>query len=99
MEEMREFFDLFDNTGEGKVTNEDIEKVMNTLGEFPTPERIMEMVREIDYDSDGLVDFQEFTCLMVKQMKDVDDSEEELVQVFKQFDKNGDGMIDSEDLL
>lgn len=82
MDEMREFFDLFDEDGSGKITNNDIEKVMNTLGEFPTPERIEQMIKEIDYDSDGLVDFEEFTCLMVKQMKDVDSSEEELVMVF-----------------
>ena len=72
---------------------------MNDLGEYPTPERIQEMIAEIDYNADGKVDFEEFTCLMVKQMKDVDESlEEELVTVFKRFDDDGDQMIGPEDL-
>ena len=56
------------------------------------------MILEIDYDADGMIDFDEFTCLMVKQIKDVEDSEEELVIVFKRFDKDGDGLINALDL-
>ena len=87
---MLEFFELFADTRVGKISNSDVEKVMNELGEYPTHERVLEMVKEIDYDCDGMVDFDEFTCLMVKQMRDVDNSEEELVTVFKRFDKDGD---------
>ena len=36
---------------------------------------------------------------MVKHMLDVENSEEELVQVFKCFDKDRDGFVGSEDLL
>ena len=72
---------------------------MIVLGENPSPEDINKMVAEIDYNNDGLVDFNEFTCLMVKQMKHVDDTlEEELETVFKRFDKDGNGVIDAADL-
>ena len=72
---------------------------MIVLGENPSPEDINKMVAEIDYNNDGLVDFNEFTCLMVKQMKHVDDTlEEELVEVFKRFDADADGLIGAEDL-
>ena len=73
LEEMKEFFDLFDEHDNGSISNEEITNVMNALGENPTPERILEMIAEIDYDSNGIVDFDEFICLMVKQMKDVDE--------------------------
>ena len=96
---MKEFFDLFDENKSEKISNMDIEKVMNALGEHPTLERILEMILEIDYDDDGMVDFDEFTCLMVKQMKDVEGSEEELVAVFKRFDKDEDGEIGANDLM
>ena len=46
-----------------------------------------------------MIDFDEFTCLMVKQMRDVDCAEEELVAVFKKFDKDEDGEIGHEDLM
>ena len=45
-----------------------------------------------------MVDFQEFLCLMIKFLFEADQGEEELVTVFKRFDKDGDGEISSEDL-
>ena len=92
--EMKEFFDCYDDHGTGKIDNKDIEKIMNILGEAPTPEEIQAIVKEIDYDDDGVVDFDEFTCLMVKHMRKVDETlEEELVTVFNRFDKDHDGFI------
>ena len=72
---------------------------MQGLGETPTPERIDQLIGEIDYDGDGEVDFDEFVCLMVKTLHDADKAEEELVHVFQKFDKNGDGEINAEDLM
>jgi len=43
------------------------------------------MIKEIDEDGDGSVDFDEFLLLMVKQEKAAEDEEEELVTVFKMF--------------
>ena len=54
---------------------------------------------EIDYDKNGVVDFDEFIVLMVKTMVSVDRTEEELVSVFKRFDKDNDDQINKTDLL
>ena len=98
--EMKEFFDCYDDSFTGKINNSDIEKIMNILGEFPSSEEINQIVKEIDYDQDGVVDFDEFTCLMVKHMAHQDSTlEEELETVFKRFDADGDGLIGPEDLL
>ena len=96
---MKEFFDLFDDLQAGSISNAEIMNVMHALGENPTRERVEEMILEIDYDADGMVDFDEFTCLMVKQIKDVEGQEEELVTVFKRFDKDEDGLIGAIDLM
>ena len=45
-----------------------------------------------------MVDFDEFLILMVKQIKIANDMEEELVEVFNQFDVNSDHVIDVEDI-
>ena len=97
--EYKEIFDIFDAAGDGTIDNDEIGKVMQGLGESPTPERIDELIKQIDYNDDGEVDFDEFVCLMVKTLNDADKAEEELVEVFKKFDKNGDNVIDPQDLM
>ena len=93
LQEYKEIFDIFDETGDGTISNDEIGKVMQGLGENPTPERIDELIGEIDYNNDGEVDFNEFVVLMVKTLNEADKAQEELVEVFMRFDKDGDGEI------
>lgn len=55
------------------------------------------MIKEVDVDNNGEIDFEEFCGLMVKKMKE-SEPEEELVEVFKIFDKDGNGKVDMYDL-
>ena len=98
LQEYKEIFDIFDETGDGTISNDEIGKVMQGLGENPTPERIDELIGEIDYNNDGEVDFNEFVVLMVKTLNEADKAQEELVEVFMRFDKDGDGEISAQDL-
>jgi calmodulin len=70
---------------------------MRTLGQNPTDAEIEQMIKEVDIDNNGEIDFGEFCGLMVKKLKE-SEPEEELVEVFKIFDKDGDGKIDIHDL-
>ena len=99
IQQYREIFDIFDETGDGNISNDEIGKVMQGLGENPTPERIASLVAQIDYDGNGEVDFDEFVCLMVKTVYEADKAEEELVEVFHRFDRDQDGDINEHDLL
>ena len=99
IQEYREIFDIFNETGDGYISNDEIGKVMLGLGYNPTKERIKELVNEIDLNGDGQVSFDEFLCLMVKTLRDEDEAEEELVEVFRRFDLDNDGKIGWEDLV
>ena len=49
------------------------------------------------FPGNGTIDFPEFLTMMSKKMKDVD-SEEEIREAFRVFDKDGNGFISSAEL-
>merc|ERR1711945_45878 len=55
------------------------------------------MGQEIDADGSGTIDFPEFLSLTARKMKDTD-SEEELKEAFRVFDKDGNGFISAAEL-
>ena len=71
---------------------------MRALGQNPTDAEIAEMIKEVDTDGNGEVDFDEFCFLMIKKMNE-NEPEEELFEVFKMFDKNDDNKVDYHDLI
>ena len=55
------------------------------------------MVNEVDADGNGTLDFPDLLNLMASKMKDTD-SEEEISEAFKIFDKDGNGFISANEL-
>ena len=95
--EFKEAFSLFDKDGDGTITIKELGTVLRSLGQNPTEAEIQEMVNEIDEDGSGTIEFPEFLKLMAKKMKDTD-AEEELVEAFKVFDKEGKGLVTIEEI-
>ena len=55
------------------------------------------MINEVDADGNGTIDFPEFLSLMARKMKDTD-TEDELIEAFKVFDRDGNGLISAAEL-
>jgi len=70
---------------------------MRSLGQNPTEAELQDMINEVDSNEDGIIDFMEFLSLMAKKMKDAD-TEEELTEAFKVFDRDGNGFISAAEL-
>merc|ERR1711924_505913 len=85
-------FSLFDKDGDGTITTKELGTVMRSLGQNPTEAELQDMINEVDVDGSGPIDFPEFLNLMARKMKDTD-SEEEIKEAFKVFDKDGNGFI------
>ena len=65
---------------------------MRSLGQNPSKAELRGMIAGIDADGCGVVDFPEFLTMMASKMKDTD-AEEEIVEAFRVFDREGSGSI------
>jgi calmodulin len=65
-EEFKEAFSLFDKDGDGTISTKELGQVMRTLGQNPTEAELNHMIKEVDVDGNGEIDFDEFVGLMKK---------------------------------
>lgn len=95
--QFKEVFEIFDKDGTGDITAAELGAVMRELGLNPSPEELQDIVNEADLNKDGVISFEEFLSLMSMGVKETD-TEQELVNAFKVFDKDGSGTISSDEL-
>jgi calmodulin len=81
----------------GTICTRDLGTVMRSLGQNPTDAELQDMINEVDADGQGMIDFPEFLSLQARKMKDTD-TEEELIEAFKIFDRDGNGFISAAEL-
>lgn len=95
--EFKSAFSFFDKNGDGTITTRELGTVLRSLGQNPTEKELKDMVKELDKDGNGIIDFDEFLAI-AKKMSGAQESEEELIQAFKVFDRDGDGFITATEL-
>jgi calmodulin len=70
---------------------------MRSLGQNPTELELQDMINDFDTDENGTIDFTEFLTMMARKLKDAE-SEDEIKEAFKVFDKDGNGLISAHEL-
>ncbi|XP_037090298.1 neo-calmodulin-like isoform X2 [Pollicipes pollicipes] len=90
--EFKEAFMLFDKDEDGVINMNELGVMMKTLGQRPTETELEKMVSTVDQEGTGQIEFNEFLQMMAKKMAGME-SEEELKEAFKVFDKDEDGLL------
>ncbi|KAG6628905.1 calmodulin-like protein 3 [Carya illinoinensis] len=65
-EDIKEAFNVFDQNGDGFITVEELRSVLASLGlkQGRTLEECKRMIKKVDMDGDGMVNFNEFKQMM-----------------------------------
>ena len=90
-------FEMFDKDKDGTITAKELANVTETLtGEKPSLDEINSIIKEVDLNSDGKIELEEFITLMMKNSPDT--QQEEVINAFRVFDKEGNGLIQTDEL-
>ncbi|CAK9804384.1 unnamed protein product [Anthophora quadrimaculata] len=76
-QELRDAFRVFDKHNRGYITASDLRAVLQCLGEDLSEEEIEDMIKEVDVDGDGRIDFYEFVHALGEPGIDDDEEDEE----------------------
>ncbi|XP_058824049.1 calmodulin-like [Topomyia yanbarensis] len=97
IEELWEAFSLFDTNADGTITSSELGTVLRSLGKNVSDAEVEELLKEVSADFEGRILFADFVSLMTVRLKDFN-SEDELKEAFRIFDRNGNGLISAEEL-
>ena len=95
--DLQDIFDQFDKDKDGAIGTRELANVLFTLGQNPTDDEVAAMIKEVDLNNDGKIDLDEFITLMGKRTPDTQ-TEDEVINAFRVFDKEGNGLIASSEL-
>ncbi|KAH7721418.1 hypothetical protein AAVH_11033 [Aphelenchoides avenae] len=95
LQEFHELFSMFDADGSGAIGSEELKQAMMSIcGQQTTDGEIDDLIREVDEDGNGEIDFEEF-CHCIKRSQNIAEStnKEVIRQCFEVFDQDENGVI------
>jgi calmodulin len=96
-QEAKELFSLFDRDGNGKIDARELGTLIRSLGENPTETEVQAMIKSVDDNHNGVLEFHEFRNLMQTQTFEPI-SKDDLINIFRAFDKDNTGKLLGEDV-
>ncbi|KAG0646486.1 Calmodulin [Hyphodiscus hymeniophilus] len=65
--EMKSAFKVFDHDGSGTISLDELRRVMTSFGELLSEDELDSMIKEVDKNGDGSIDYEEFVQFMLKE--------------------------------
>ena len=91
---MKKAFDLLDEDGSGVVAPNEIQKYFEKMGKMTKNRLIYQLLKDMDKDNSGGIDFDEFVKFITQRVGDKDPNlRDEIAEIFAFFDNNGNGKV------
>lgn len=92
--EYRAAFDMFDKDHSGSISSKEFLKVLKNLGQNVTKEEAENILKDLDQDGSGEIEFEEFISYMRKiKIQEELNEEDVVIKAFQSFDGNKDDVI------
>lgn len=98
--ELRGIFRSFDRNNDGTLTQLELNSLLRSLGLKPSAEQLEGFIQRADTNNNGLIEFSEFVALVAPELLPAKSpyTEEQLRQLFRMFDRDGNGFITAAEL-
>ena len=97
LSEYKEAFTNFNKARDGIITAKELQEVMASLGKKPTDEEARDVIKYLDKNDKGGIDFNEFISMVAGTLKERDPADM-MLEAFKCFDPQGTGIITADSL-
>lgn len=95
---LEEAFNLFDKDGSGTISTSEFGMVLRAIGLNPSDQEINLLVKKLDKDGSGRLEFNEFRDFYKDYKTKHKNDREAIENAFKLFDRNGNGFIEAAEL-
>ncbi|KAK1411736.1 hypothetical protein QVD17_32426 [Tagetes erecta] len=87
-EELREIIDRFDMNCDGSLTHLELAALLRSIGVKPHGDQIHFLLANIDSNGNGSIEFHELLSIIIPLI-----NQQQLMDIFRSFDKYGKGYI------
>lgn len=100
LQQLKSIFDRFDMDADGSLTHLELAALLRSLGLKPTGDHVHSLLANIDANGNGAVEFDELAAAIMPDMgrQEVLASQEQLLHLFRAFDRDGNGYISAAEL-
>ncbi|KAF8037506.1 hypothetical protein BT93_B0413 [Corymbia citriodora subsp. variegata] len=94
LSQLRDIFARFDMDSDGSLTILELAALLRSLGLKPSGDQVHVLLSNMDANGNGLVEFDELVNVILPDMnEDALINQEQLLEVFRSFDRDGNGYI------
>ncbi|KAK6931426.1 EF-hand domain [Dillenia turbinata] len=99
LKQLKDIFMRFDMDSDGSLTQLELAALLRSLGLKPTVDQIRAMLANMDSNGNGSVEFDELVNAIMPDMSEqILINQEQLMEVFRSFDRDGNGVITASEL-